>query len=295
MPESHAPASRKQQFVLFRGLQFPFQQPTPGARLWWVLFFAYVPMLDFVVFRGWRLAIVQRIVRGEQPFLPSLGGLPRYCLNGVILWAMTALYLLPGALLLILFGGSLATYILDVAWWLIERFLLWREVAPFWTVVGRGLLHVGAEVSSAAIYFLVMGPAYRAGMLHYAAGGGVTAFLNFPRNVLTVLRDPGAFYGVWVLDRVFWIVWMAIGMATLSILGGVLATTVVLAPLAPVIGVAVIGSFLTVYYWTTAYLYGQLGLRLKLLSSGPPAFCVGCGAAIKPGGKFCAGCGRAVT
>lgn len=312
-------AQRDQDFLLFRAFRFPINEPRPLQRLWWVLFLALAPILDFVLFRGWRLAIVRRITLRETEVLPPLTGFFAYCFHGIVLWAMTGLYALPGAILLFLFGRSLVVRIFEILWWLIEGFLLWREVETFWALAGHGLTEIFVGMSAAVLYFILMGPTYRAGMLRYAAGGGVLAFLNFPRNLYTVLRNPVSFYGIWILDRIFWLVWTAVGLSAASAAASALGALVVLAPLAPVAGALILGSFLTVYHWTSGYMYGQLALQARIEgrplkgeprsfppsttaetagsppAAGPtPAPCSACGVAIQPDSTFCPGCGQPI-
>lgn len=319
-------ADQEESFVLFEGVTFPFSEERSWRRLWWVLFLAFVPVLDFVVFRGWRLAIVRRMLRGEDSFLPSIGGFPRYCLNGVVLWGMTAFYALPGVVLLLVFGGTFVTLALDVGWWLVQKFLLWRDVSPFWSLIGQGFTQMLVGASPAALYVIVIGPAYRAGMLRYASGQGIMSFLNIPKNVMMVLRDPAGFYGAWAIDKIFGTVWLTVGLAAGSVVASAVAATALLLPLAPLFGMLVIGMSLTVYYWTTAYVYGDLGRtidildRTKLSAGGtllggaapnmlpatPPdggeliaadtptrQFCASCGSPARPGIRFCAQCGNA--
>lgn len=62
----------------FEPLTFPFREPGAWITLSWVMLMAFVPALDFVLFRGWSLDIVRRVANRRERVLPEFDDIGQF-------------------------------------------------------------------------------------------------------------------------------------------------------------------------------------------------------------------------
>jgi hypothetical protein len=227
------------------GVIFPFRQTNWPAKLWWVALVNFVPILNLILLRGWRLNIVRRMGRREPELLPDIQGIGRYLVDGLVLWFMSAVYFIPQLVLLSVLGADIVGDILTILLWVYENLFTDEETITFVALfvdVGFGFL---VRAILPAIYFFLSWPFYRAAMIRYSVRGNPLVFFDFVTNARIVFGN---------LSSILLVFFLFLVTGTLvSFLSGVLVATVV-------------GSFvvlmvlLPMAYWVTGYLYGRLAM-----------------------------------
>jgi polyferredoxin len=105
-------------------------------------------------------------------------------------------------------------------------------------------MRLGIEIAWVAISI----PMHRAAMIRFAVTGRYRSFLHIPANALFLLRNMGGFISL-AMFSLMTAVLMIAGSALISL-------TVVGAALLPLIT-------LPIYYWSTAYEFGELAYKLR--------------------------------
>lgn len=226
-------------------LTFPFRRPDWLSRLGWLAFVNFVPVLNLILLRGWRLDLTRRVGYGDPQPLPDLKDVGNFLGNGVILWTMTFLYNLP-LFIIVLF---------------LERDLpgnLWRLAVYFFNLLTDGegasaavFVELVARIAGQAIipglYALFAWPLYRAAMLRFAMTGSPGAFLKPVANLRLVVRHLNLFFLLFFFDL--------LSQTLLTVVGGALTAIGIGFLLVPAV-------LLPMYYWTTGHLYGQVAAAL---------------------------------
>ncbi|MEO1234282.1 MAG: hypothetical protein AAFZ18_35855 [Myxococcota bacterium] len=106
------------------GLVFPFLQRDWPVKLWIFWALSYVPVVGFIVARGWRLDLIHRIAWDYDRVLPEVKALPRHFIRGLVLWLITAAYLaVPGFIIVYLGLGGVYDLYQDI----LQIFTMLRE------------------------------------------------------------------------------------------------------------------------------------------------------------------------
>jgi GYF domain 2/Protein of unknown function (DUF4013) len=228
---------------------FPFRRPDWAGSFWWVALMSYLPVVNLLLLRGWRVDATRRIgMCNPQPF-PQAKDLGRFGADGFILWLMSVIFWIPGLFLLVLFGmDSLARFLL-LGRWAFEKIIggaLTMTLESILTSIGiAGLL----ELLIPFFYFMLLYPLYRAGMIRFALTGRASAFFDIPGNLRLAFDHFRDFMLVFFFD---WAM-VKVGIGLLSL---VLSATGIGIGLIP-------GIVFPAYYWSTAYLYGALADRVR--------------------------------
>lgn len=246
-PPSTARTTRSRGF--FAPFLFLLQQDRALARLWWVPLLALLP----IMLRGWRLELVRRIARREEPPAPLPAGpnLGKFLLNGVLLWVMTALYMLVPLLIIWTTGiGGYAEafdnllYLRDYVGTLVSGGSQVRPLGQFLREeIGEWMI-----ILALTGVWSVVGPIlYRAAMIRHAFTGSLLTFVNIPGSLLFLLRNLLGFAYVFVIALC--------ALIAAALLGLAMSVTLLGAPLAALVVPAV-------YYAITGSAYGFLARRL---------------------------------
>lgn len=238
-----------------KAVAFPLQRKDWPVKLWWIAALAVVPFFGIIMLRGWRLAIIRRITRNNPDPLPDTNELPAIAGHGLLLWGFYLVYTIPVIVLVAIIGFSEYAFLFEFAWWLVEKIFTDNEVAEASSMFGQGIFAIIVTIGAPGLYLIVAGPLYRAATLRCAATGSIGAFLMIPVNAKLVIKEFGGFAFVYIMEKVNWFLMFI----AISIVSSVLTATGIGALLVPV---AVPVIFLTMNYWITGYLFGNLGNRL---------------------------------
>jgi len=203
---------------------------------------ALIPIVDFILLRGWRLALVKRMATGEKEPLPNADVIS-FFKYGCVLWFMTILYLIIPTIIIFSVGaGELGN---------LFAALNCLRVSVFSSGEGAGLVScLQAEANELiirffieAIWLVISTPLYRVAMIRYAITGKKRVFFNLPLNALIALQHFKTLFMMWVFG--FFMV------AILTLITLVFTSTFILIPLIPIV-------VLVTYYYATGYEYGHL-------------------------------------
>jgi len=229
---------------LFEMMTYPFREKGGLSRIAWLLLLDYVPIINLIVLRGWRLEVTRRFAKGESPVLPKLDQIMQFFGQGLFLWFMTFLYGLVPVIIIVLSGwGGILGFWGDV-WDLGRLILAGGSSAQIVQFVVTELLNSFFAALIDSIWLIVSLPLYRAAMIRYAATGNAACFFD-PLGTLRFLAAfPGAFAKLYLYSFLL--------TGAISVGSALLLLTGVGAVIVPLIS-------LPVYYWTTAAEYGHLG------------------------------------
>lgn len=225
-------------------MTYPFRDKQWPSRLTWLALLDYIPVLNLIVLRGWRLEVTRRFAHGQQPVLPELDRIMQFIGQGLLLWFMTFLYgLVPLAIIFVMGWGGILGFWGDV-WDLLK--LIWNggslaQVVEF-SVRELTSSFLAALVDS--IWVIISLPVYRAAMIRYAATGKVSVFFDPLGSLQYILAFPGTFAKLYLYSFLL--------SGFISVASALLLLTGIGSIIVPLIS-------LPVYYWTTAAEYGHMG------------------------------------
>ncbi len=210
-----------------------------------------LPPLNLVLLRGWRLNIVRRMGTNQPIYLPDVSELGSLIRGGVVLWAMTGLFIIPHVALLGLFGFEGVQAFLQVIDWVYQRLILGQQPVDSFGKVMFGIVQAyGFALGIHAAYQTISWPTYRVGMMRYAITGDWRKFFDLRRNAkLGVMRYRSEF-----LEAFF----VTLGVDTLlGLATTTFASVVVGVPLIPLLIVPLL-------YTANGYLWGCVTQRLRV-------------------------------
>lgn len=219
---------------------FPLRHPDWFHRIWWLAVVNFVPVLNLVLMRGWRLELTRRIGYGNpQPF-PESRDLGNFLGSGVILWFMTFLYNVPLFFVIFFFERELPRTLWQTVVFLFQW--IWGEEGASAGAFLSLLVKALGQASLPTLCYFVAWPLYRVAMLRFALTGNPGSFFRPIANLRLVLRHLNLFFLLFFFDLLSQTL-LAVAGGVLTALGiGVLVTPAVLLPM---------------YYWTTGHLYGR--------------------------------------
>ncbi|MFV9504969.1 MAG: DUF4013 domain-containing protein [Oscillochloridaceae bacterium umkhey_bin13] len=219
-------------------VRFPFRQPDWPNRLWLPALIFFIPVINVIIMRGWRLEITRRLGRGWTDRLPEPNGIVRYFFDGLKLWFMTGIYLIPQFLILLFFGlGPIETLFTILAW------LFSPERTSLFGLIGQIGLGSIIQLIVPLVYWALTYPLYRIAMVRFAYTGSLAVFFDVPTNLTIAQEHFGLVVRVYLFEQL-----TSVLFVFLSSLFGVTG-----------IGVLVVaGVLFPAQYWTTGYLFGSL-------------------------------------
>lgn len=231
---------------LLHPVLWPFRSKQEWPRMWWLLLIDYIPVVNLIVMRGWRLEVVRRMARGEQPITPHFQSILKFFGNGLLLWTMTALYaLLPLVIIAQLGVGGFKDFVGDLVEF--SKILLGQSDQSLAEFARNELIDSLLEVLIELAWIPLSSPLYRAAMIRFAVTSDIASFGNFPATIGFIFRHFGAFVKLYLFS-------FLLGIAV-AMLGGFLVITGVGAIVVPLVTVPL-------YYWSTAFEYGELAQKL---------------------------------
>ncbi len=243
------------QFNYLEAIVFPFKQKNWLGKMWWLPIVPFFPPFSFFIMRGWRLDLVRRIGKRNPDPLPNFGDIGRFFAEGILLWIMTGIYLLPLAVMLFLTSFSTLATVLEILGWVLERIFTGNNTISFAVLLAR----IGFDRLFAAavggilplLYVVLSYPFYRIAMIRYALGSNAFVFFDVVGNLR---RIPGN--AIMLLSLLF-----------MEILTGTLFVTISGFIASSLVGLAIVPFVLAILfplqYSITGYLFGSLAERMN--------------------------------
>ncbi|KAA3631281.1 MAG: DUF4013 domain-containing protein [Bacteroidetes bacterium] len=238
-------------------LVFPFHEKGFWNKTPVFILAAFVPFLNIIILRGWRVELTHRMGWNYEQILPSssLSKMLSYVFKGIKLWIVTGLYLIVPAILIYKLGlrgtGNMIRYFQELFYFLVDYFngtnsqgIIGFGLSWLFRIIFRGILVFLIE----NIWLVLYIPMYRIAMIRYALTGKlIYSHLAVVKNFKFLMRNIWTFlllYGLFFLDSVI-----------KFLVSLVLTMTVILVPLIPVITIFV-------SYWSSGYDFGLLAQRM---------------------------------
>lgn len=239
-------ASAQDDHSFFGPVFFPFRHQGWLKKMWWIPILNYIPGINLVLLRGWRLDYTRRIARDEENPLPGFD-LAQFFLSGCLLWCMTGLYSLVPIIMIAYFGvGGFGDMLSDLGYFW-NYFFTDKEVMPLGKFLVSEFKETVIALAIDSAWIVASFPLYRAAMVRYAVTGKVRSFFNVWGNGRFILKNPYKFAQVYVFSTVI--------VFLLSVGSAMLLATVVGAFFVPILVPGL-------YYWSTASEFGLLARHL---------------------------------
>lgn len=217
------------------------------SKLWWVSLLLFMPFINVLLMRGWRLELMSRIARGDTDPLPPASGIPKYLLKGMLLWTLTFSFTIIPMLIIVSLGiGEIVDTLGDI--YTFCTILIGASDTTLTSFVVNEGFETIACACIAGLWGIVSSPLYRVGMIRHGISGQIRDFWNLPESVRFIIRHPWAILRLYTLSAVSW------GGAIF--LAGLLAST----------GFGALVAFLVLpvmYFSSTGYEYAQLARLMK--------------------------------
>jgi len=235
----------------FYPLIFPFKIKHWWKRMWALPIMAYIPIVDFILLRGWRLELVRRMARKEENALPPVHA-PRHHIkffkNGIILWLMTGLYVGVPFVIIFSTGTGLWGGLFELTQWVYQSLFSSEPVPPLSEILSENTRNALIRLGIEGVWLILSAPLYRAGMIRFAFTNSMLSFFNVISNVRFIFRQRNLFLKTYLFSMLFKILSFVVTFL-LTMTG---------------IGIAFIPLVvLIVYYYSTGYEYGHLAQGVK--------------------------------
>lgn len=227
---------------LRRALAFPFTQRNWPLALLYIGAIQYVPILGYLIIRGWRFEIAQRVGANEQHALPDWRHVVTHLKQGTILFLVTQLYFVPMYLALAWPRSGVLWSVLRVIRTIFERLFTEVQPQPWDEILIPGLRSLVIFIAILLLMPLLISPVVEAATQRYAHTGQVRSLFEFWKNLLFTFDD---FYDV-----------VRIELCILALNTVVLIVSIIL--LLTIGGAAFIPPvMIPIYMWTRGSLMGQ--------------------------------------
>jgi hypothetical protein len=236
-PEPEMPRIR-----LGHALAFPFTQRNWPQALGYIAAIQFVPILGFLVIRGWRFDIAKRIGDGDAHRLPDWRQAWHHLREGTLLFAVTQLYFLPFYLLLIWPRSGILWSLVHIAQWLYEWLFTDLTMRPFWEVLEPGLKSLAIFLVLILLVPPLISAVVESATQRYANNGRIAALFEFWHAIALACGD--------LRD---------VARIELSIVGLNIAVTILSLLLTLTVGgtIFIPAVMIPIYMWTRGALMGQ--------------------------------------
>lgn len=231
----------------FYPLIFPFFQKKWFSKTWWLNLIALVPVVNLILFSGWRYHLIKNIVEDEKDILPE-ARIISFFKHGVILWCVAILYLIIPMILIFSVGSGVGGSIMELWAWAVGTATQDPNTIATDEMLKNQSSDFAIRFAMEIIWVIVSIPILSTGLARYAITGKVSTLLNVPANAMYAVKYVGAHIMMWIF-KIFMIIF--VGIVT-----SLLVTSVFLAIFAPMFG-------LCVYYWSSGFELGHLAKRIK--------------------------------
>ncbi|PHN00701.1 hypothetical protein [Flavilitoribacter nigricans] len=234
-------------------------------RLWqWIVLviLSIIPFVNFIFLRGWRIKVVEKVVRAPQLFdaksskqkkvamelFSPIVNAPMFFLKGAILWLVHWLFWSPIIIFFLLMGYEMLISFVEILIWG-GKSLFGLTQTTFTEIMADNKQNLLTIVLGTTVYYFIYWPIYRAGMIRYAVEGKVRYLFQILQNLKFAQKYarffiPACFYAT-AVDLILLNLAVLIG-ASIPVIG---------------YGIVVVIIFPAVYA-TTAYVYGNLAKKI---------------------------------
>lgn len=235
-------------YNFFYPLVFPFFQKKWFSKTWWLNLIALVPIVNLILFSGWRYHLIKNMVEGEKDILPE-AKIISFFKHGIILWCVAILYLIIPMLLIFSVGSGVGGSIMEFGTWVFGTATQDPNTIATDKMLANQASDFAIRLTMEVIWLIVSIPILSTGLARYAITGKISTLLNVPANAMYAVKYMGAHIMMWIF-KIFMIIFV-------GIITSLLVASVFLAIFAPMFG-------LCVYYWSTGFELGHLAERIKL-------------------------------
>lgn len=227
---------------LRKALAFPFTQPNWPSALAYIGAIQFIPVLGYLIIRGWRFEIAKRVGHGHAEALPDWRHATEHLKQGTLLFLATIFHYLPMYALLSAPRWGIIWAVLELLNWVYIEYFTDVQAKPLREVLIPGMQALAIFVVILIVVPPIISAIVEAATQRYAETGRVAALFEFWHSIRLAcgdLRDVVRIEGGILL--------LNIVVFTISIL---LMLTVGGAALIPPI-------MIPVYMWTRGALMGQ--------------------------------------
>jgi hypothetical protein len=194
-------------------IPFEGDRSTWKSRLAWLMLLQYVPIVASVINRGWRMDLM----RSEtSEGLPSRRNLGRHLAEGLLLWGIYLIYLLPFFFLLVLTEFRWIEELVDLIWWAGQTMVGGNPAQSLEHILGGGFVRFIFDTVLHFAYPWVSWPFYRSAMIRYALEDNLRVFWQFRKNRRFVKHNFETLAGVYLAEKGLWVTYAILSMALLA-------------------------------------------------------------------------------
>ncbi|MEM1177850.1 MAG: DUF4013 domain-containing protein [Acidobacteriota bacterium] len=208
--------------ALAKAILFPWRHAK--RPLLWLSALQFVPVFGSILNRGWRLSY---LAQPTPSGYPELGKLPRIVADGLLLWAVYGLFLLPN---LFVHAASGFSWFFDL--WKILKYIAGALSAGtpaqgFGVFVTDVLVGFLLTTTFVVFYSVASWPVLRVGMMRYAVEGRASALFQLKSNMRIAWEHRCALLGSYIQAKLLIVVALfASGLLAVTVVGGVLIPAV---------------------------------------------------------------------
>lgn len=227
---------------LRRALAFPFTQKNWPWALAYIGAIQFLPIVGYLIVRGWRFEIAKRVGNGEAEALPDWRNAMEHLKQGAILLGATIFHYIPLYVLLSAPRWGIIWTLIEIARWCYEKLFTDLQTKPFWEVLEPGLKALAIFVAIMILVPPVISAVLESATQRYAETGRVRTLFEFWHSIRLAFTDLGDVIrieaGILLLSAAVFVV----SVALMLTVGGSALIPPVMIP---------------VYMWTRGALMGQ--------------------------------------
>lgn len=241
-PAADISAPQLPRISLLRALAFPFTQRNWPMALVYIGAIQFVPLLGFLIIRGWRFEIAQRIGDGAAQTLPDWRHAREHLKQGSILLLATIYHYIPFFILLSAPRWGIIWAVLDLIKWVYVEYFTDLQAKPLSEILQPGLRALTIFVAILIIVPPFISAIIESATQRYAETRRIAALFEFWHSIRLACGDAGD---------------------VVRIEGGILLLNIAVFTLSVILMFTVGGSafippvMIPVYMWTRGALMGQ--------------------------------------
>lgn len=236
---------------------FPFMQKDWPLKMWLFIALSYVPVVNVMMARGWRMDYVRRLGWTNPSVLPNPKDSLKFLRHGLLLTVTRFLFAVPPIIIIFVFGlgGFIDLWNDIVAMFQLCLDFFWRrslKAGEFFSALysfgKQELLHTVWAFFIENIWLLIYVPVYRIGMIRFALTGKLLqSHGQVRKNFRFLFRN--------LVDIILMYTFNIFNFVVIFIVDTLLYVSVIGTPLIPIV---------TFYmsYWNTGYEYGLLARQM---------------------------------
>ena len=240
-PPGDSPSSLPR-ISLRAALAYPFTQSNWLVALAYVGAIQFIPILGFLIIRGWRFDIARRVGAGPTTRLPDWRGATEHLKQGTLLFFVTVLHFIPLYVLLAAPRWGIIWAVLDLVRWFYERYFTIIEPRPLAEILDSGLKALVIFVVIMIVVPPILSAIVESATQRYAQTGRVRVLFEFWHSIRLACGDLGDVVRIEAGILLLNLVVLTVSLLLMLTVGGAAFIPPVMIP---------------VYMWTRGALMGQ--------------------------------------